>query len=365
MAENIEVRPSRDGKNCTYRVYLVYYDNGVKKHYAKSFSSKKYGSKKLAFDIAKDHRDEMRMRFAQNEYTDNSCCLDSLMELKEKTIIRSIHTNNVHKMYYNKFIKPITGNIDIKNVKAHQIQQSLNQMVDICSQDTINRVLSLWKSLYKTAIINDMCMSDTTIKVIPPKSNVVVKERNKTTSYKDMEMVCESILKHCEDREWSQLIVYALYIMYYTGLRPQEVYGLEKSNIDLKQRKISVKQRVGSTSTEKKAIVNTKTRQSIRDVYYPPQLDEIFKDLMQRESDYLFMTKKGLINGDKASDIIHRYRPVDFRAYNLRHQFSTDLLQKGVDLRTIQEIMGHANPKMTINYARSDDDKKKKAINKR
>lgn len=365
MSENIETRPSKDGKNCTYRVYLTYYENGEKKTYAKSFNSKKYGSKKIALDIAKEHRDKMRLVFANNEYSDKRCYLDNLMDLKEKTLVRSVHTNELHRMYYEKFIKPITGNIDIKNVKAYQIQQSLNKMVDERSQDTINRVLSLWKSLYKTAIINDLCMFDMTMKVITPKSNVVVKERNKTTSYEDMEQVCDEILKHCEDRETAQLVAYALHIMYFTGIRPQEVYALSKTNVDRKNRVISIKQSVGSNSTDDCTIINTKTKQSIRDVYYPEQLDSIFDDLFSRNEEYLFKTKSGFINGDKASSIIHRYRPVDFRAYNLRHQFSTDLLKNGVDLRTVQELMGHSKPDMTVSYARSNEKDKENAIKSR
>ncbi|MDD5792913.1 MAG: hypothetical protein PUD22_10050 [Erysipelotrichaceae bacterium] len=35
------------------------------------------------------------------------------------------------------------------------------------------------------------------------------------------------------------------------------------------------------------------------------------------------------------------------------------------DLRTIQEMMGHSGSAMTLSYARSSDDLKKKAINSR
>lgn len=365
MSENIEIRPSRDGKNCTYRVYLTYYSNGETKHYAKSFSSKKYGSKKMALELAKEHRDKMRLELSNLPYNDESCFLDNLMILKETTLPHTIHTNNVHRLYYKKFIRNITGNIDIKDVKANQIQSSLNAMVDDYPQDTINRVMTIWKQLYKTAIINDYCSFDMTMKAIVPKSNIVTKERKKTTSLNDMKLVCDSVLKHCEDREVAELIVCSLYIMYYTGMRPQEVYALNKENIDTENRAIHIRSRIGCTSSKKNVVVKTKTTQSIRDIFYPKELDPIFQQLMNRNDEYLFKTKKGFLNGDKVSDIIRRYRPVDFRAYNLRHQFSTDLLKQGVDLRTIQEIMGHADPSMTINYARSNDESKKDAVNRR
>ena len=51
--------------------------------------------------------------------------------------------------------------------------------------------------------------------------------------------------------------------------------------------------------------------------------------------------------------------------YQLRHQFSTDLLRSDVDPRTVQELMGHEHFTMSIDYARSDDAAKRDAINAR
>ena len=51
--------------------------------------------------------------------------------------------------------------------------------------------------------------------------------------------------------------------------------------------------------------------------------------------------------------------------YQLRHQFSTDLITNNVDIRTVMELMGHNNTDMTIDYARSSDDLKKEALENR
>ena len=55
---------------------------------------------------------------------------------------------------------------------------------------------------------------------------------------------------------------------------------------------------------------------------------------------------------------------IEFRAYMLRHKFATDLVKK-TDLRTVQELMGHAGGSMTLSYARSSKEDKEEAINKR
>lgn len=86
------------------------------------------------------------------------------------------------------------------------------------------------------------------------------------------------------------------------------------------------------------------------------------------EYDLVFPTYKGkAFNTSKVSEYLAKISKelgIDFRMYDLRHQFATDLTMNGVDDRTRMELMGHSQYSTTIGYARSNDDKKLEAINK-
>lgn len=48
----------------------------------------------------------------------------------------------------------------------------------------------------------------------------------------------------------------------------------------------------------------------------------------------------------------------------LRHSFATALLAKGVDLRTVQDLMRHKTAAMTMRYAHSTSERRRAAVEK-
>lgn len=51
--------------------------------------------------------------------------------------------------------------------------------------------------------------------------------------------------------------------------------------------------------------------------------------------------------------------------HSLRHTFATRLLENGVDIKTISELMGHSSPTVTLNrYVHTNMDNKRIALQK-
>ncbi len=53
----------------------------------------------------------------------------------------------------------------------------------------------------------------------------------------------------------------------------------------------------------------------------------------------------------------------DFHAHSLRHKFATDLLERGADLKVVQELLGHENLSTTQVYLAVTSERMREAVN--
>lgn len=368
MPEFIQERKSKDGKYVTYKVCMPYYDkDNNRKFFTESFSSKKYGSKKIALELAKECRDKMKVRL-DNNIIESRVTLKEVMEAKESVFSHSAQTKRKHISIYNKYITPFIDEYkEFRKINQREIFITLDNAKSKATDETISRIFGLWKQLYKTAIINEWVSVDMTMKVIPPKTILPKKKREQTTSFDELESVCFELEFKMKNKKEARKIVLALHIMYYTGIRPAECYALTKSNIDLENRTITICQSVSTDDNRIGFISRTKNETSIRTIPYPCELDSIFEELYSMSNDDLLFLrdKNSLFTGEYVAMKIRNNTSSNFTAYKLRHQFATDLVLNNTDIRTIQELMGHASSSMTIGYARSNKNKMKEAVNKR
>lgn len=192
----------------------------------------------------------------------------------------------------------------------------------------INRELACLKHMYSKAIEWGYVNKN------PVKGTKRLKEPPGRLRFLKTEEV-KKLLKACPEYLCS-IVICALN----TGMRKGEILNLKWSNVDLKNRKITV--------------INTKNNESrvipINQTLYQ-QLLALYRS---KNGEYVFSNKNGLpfLDIKKGfSAALKRARIKDFRFHDLRHTFGSHLVMQGVDLRTVQQLMGHKDIKMTMRYS--------------
>jgi integrase/recombinase XerC len=152
-----------------------------------------------------------------------------------------------------------------------------------------------------------------------------------------------------------------LELLYASGLRLSELVGLDLEDINLSSRIVRVR---GKGGKERLVPFNRSAAEAIRamtqDVAVRRPTGSQTQARHARPRHALFLNLKGgRLTSRSVDRIVRRYVREAAIAHGisphaLRHSFATHLLQAGADLRTIQELLGHARLGTTQRYTHLD-----------
>jgi integrase/recombinase XerC len=137
-----------------------------------------------------------------------------------------------------------------------------------------------------------------------------------------------------------------LELLYATGLRCAELVSLDLPEVDFEARMVRV---VGKGRKERVVPFGVRAREAVT-AWLPVRL------CLYPESEALFVNQRGgrLTDRSVRNLMTDRVRQValarKITPHTLRHSFATHLLERGADLRTIQELLGHASLSTTQRY---------------
>ncbi len=148
-----------------------------------------------------------------------------------------------------------------------------------------------------------------------------------------------------------------LELMYGTGLRVSEIINLTVTDIDLTNCLIRI---MGKGNKEREVPLGEYS------IYYLNQYLSKRKELLKNvPCDKLFinnhgkgMTRQGFFKNLK-NILKEKGLNPEISPHTLRHSFATHLINRGADLRSIQEMLGHADISTTKIYTRVSDSKVK------
>jgi site-specific recombinase XerD len=197
------------------------------------------------------------------------------------------------------------------------------------SPQTINLALNAVKFFYREVIKS------------PEKIDLKFAKRSKKLPIVLSRAEIEKIISKVPNNKHRLIIALA----YGAGLRISEVVNMRVKDIDIAELAIHIKEAKGKKD---------------RITVFPEKIVADIKNLIagKRKNDFVFESNRGgkLTTSSLQKIFYKALKKAGIRKnatfHSLRHSFATHLLENGVDVRYVQELLGHANIRTTQIYTK-------------
>lgn len=211
------------------------------------------------------------------------------------------------------------------------------------SASTVTRALASLKCLYRWLLQKGMCAENPAKNV---KTEKVVRKLPQILSNQEVELLLEQ--PRCVDAKGIRDHA-MLEVLYATGIRVSELISLNVDDVNLSAQ----------------CIICAGKKKSRMIPLYPSAVKALLEYIKNIRPNLVAQGERALfvnMNGDRMSrqgfwKLIKYYQEkagikTEITPHTLRHSFAAHLLQNGADLRSIQEMMGHADISSTQIYTK-------------
>lgn len=275
------------------------------------------------------------------------------LETYKKGIVKEHTYLFTYKSNIDKYLIPYFGKAHISRIQQIDIQKYFNTVKSgsgkPLAKSTLDKHKLILKSMFDAAIDNDLCYKN-------PVKNIKYQHTSDTAE------------KHTYTKEQAEIVEkYArqhdridIVILLNTGIRRSELLGLQWTDIDFEKNMMHIQRAVVQT---KGKIVIDKPKSASSDRYIPFS-DDFCKYLIAHKTDdiYVIGTTDPKSPSSYATDynrFMHRMSVEtgvpELTPHELRHTYGTLKREEGVDIYTIQKVMGHSDISVTASiYIHND-----------
>lgn len=273
--------------------------------------------------------------------------VDNFLYFLKKELNYSDYTIKNYQLDLTDFFKYVDkSNIDFLSIENIHVRGYLKYL-DTCNlkNTTISRRISALRTFYNYLLEKGFVKSNIFLNVKNPK---LEKKLPNYLNYTEIEELLASIDTRTDEGLERRLLIE---MFYSTGCRVGEMVNIKISDIDFNSKTIKV---MGKGSKE-------------RIVYYGDYASKYLEDYLKNKDKkgYLFTNKRGeKLTIEEVEYIVrdimkHISIKTHVTPHTLRHTFATHLLNNGADIRTVQELLGHANLSTTGIYTHVSSDRLK------
>lgn len=236
------------------------------------------------------------------------------------------------------------GNAGVAKIDVHVIRAYLASLTQDRKKSSIGRKLAALKGFFRYLLTTHKIAKNPLLSIHSPKQE---KPLPAFLSVDDVFQLLGAI------KIKTQLDVRdraALEVFYSSGVRVSELVGLNWADIDFQ---LGILRVVGKGSKERIVPVGEIALQALRD--YGVEQRKKWRVACKGETPVFLNNRGGRITTRSVARIVEKHLKqaglqIKMGPHGLRHSFATHLLNSGADLRSIQELLGHASLSTTQRY---------------
>lgn len=285
-----------------------------------------------------------------NDYVKTGC--------KSRTVL------NYRQTIYQRIV-PYLGEYELHELTLPILQQFVTNLLhpkqgNPLSANTVNCVISVVKSSLKMAHMMGYVENYDLNKLIRPKLS---EKKIECFSVAEQKQIVSYI------RNNKKIRYYGIVVCLYTGLRIGELLALEWRNVDMNECRLTVEKTCYYNKGQRIEDA-PKTLSSLRVIPFPRQLLPLFRAMRRvGKTNYVIETNGmpvSIRSYQLSMELLLNKLKIPHKGFHsLRHTFATRALECGMDVRTLSELLGHADPTVTLKrYAHSMLEYKVEMMNK-
>lgn len=267
------------------------------------------------------------------------------LEVYKKPNVSESTYNTTYRIPVENHLIPYFKEAKLTSIKSVDVQEFFKSVQNDCSGSKLHKLKICLNRIFETAIDNEICYKN-------PAKNISYtsgKLQNEKKVYTNSQI--DVVKKYFETR------LPEVCIMLETGLRRGEVLGLMWKDIDFDKHTLSVNRSIADKQNGGIEVRPPKWN-SYRTIPITSELCSLLVSL-DKQNDYIFTTTDGNIQSphtwsrklERHMAAMHKQCPdiPTLTAHELRHTRGTQLRRDGVDIYTIQKLMGHKDINVTAN----------------
>lgn len=285
------------------------------------------------------------------------------MQVKESTLSH-------YKSVIDNHIIPILGEYKIASISSDIIQHHINKLLkEGLTGKTVNDILTIIKSIIKYASCKgfEHNCDLSTISVKTKRNDI------QTLTIFEQKILCNFLVDNLNNKNFGILL------SIYTGIRLGELCALKWSDIDLSEKVLKINKtmlRIQDNFSEyhsnKTKIIVTppKSEDSVRVIPIPQIIFDIICKMQRRPDAYIMTGKCDRFIEPRNmqyyfKSVLKKCNIRDVNFHILRHTFATRCVESGFEIKSLSEILGHSDVKITLQrYVHSSMDLKRKNMDK-